>query len=86
MKAVIRNYRRGRHAQRTHHYVLVVEGVSKRADAEKLKGKIVSWKSPAGKLIKGKVAAAHGNKGAVRVILEKGLPGQALGQNAELVD
>jgi large subunit ribosomal protein L35Ae len=42
------------------------------------------WKSPKGKEINGKVASAHGNKGAVRVIFEKGLPGQSLGNNVEV--
>ena len=40
-------------------------------------GKEVVWKSPSGKEIKGKVSDAHGNKGLVRAIFEKGLPGQA---------
>lgn len=86
MHAVIRNYRGGMHSQRTTQYVLVPAGISKRADAEKLKGKAVSWKSPGGKVIKGKISFAHGNKGAVRAIMEKGLPGQALGTKAEIAD
>jgi len=55
-----------------------------RADAEKFVGKNVEWKSPAGKIIKGKIAAAHGNKGVVRAIFEKGLPGQAITTEVEI--
>ncbi len=86
MKAVIRSYRGGRHTQRDRHFILVPSGISKRSEASKLKGKIVTWKSPAGKLIKGKVADAHGAKGCVRVIMEKGLPGQAVGETMELTE
>ena len=43
-------------------------------------GKGEVWKSAEGKEINGKVASAHGNKGALRVIFEKGLPGQSVGQ------
>jgi ribosomal protein L35AE/L33A len=32
----------------------------------------------------GKVAASHGNSGAVRVIFETGMPGQALGQKVKI--
>jgi hypothetical protein len=37
-----------------------------------------SLESPAGKEIRGKISDAHGNKGLVRAIFEKGLPGQAI--------
>ena len=47
-------------------------------------GKEVVWKSPAGKEIKGKVSGVHGNKGVVRVIFEKGLPGQAIATEVEI--
>ena len=55
-----------------------------REKAAKLVGKSVVWKSPKGKEINGKVASAHGNKGAVRVIFEKGMPGQSLGTKVEI--
>ena len=53
-------------------------------DAVKMKGKIVEWKSPAGKIIAGKISDAHGNKGLVRAIFESGLPGQAIADNIEV--
>lgn len=47
-------------------------------------GKVVSWKSPAGKIIKGKITDSHGNKGLVRAIFESGLPGQAITNEVEV--
>jgi large subunit ribosomal protein L35Ae len=79
MEAVIANFRQGRHTQKGNHMILNVEGVGSKEDAEKLVGKELSYKTSSGKEIKGKVASAHGNSGAVRVIFETGMPGQALG-------
>ncbi|MDP3027735.1 MAG: 50S ribosomal protein L35ae, partial [Nanoarchaeota archaeon] len=53
-------------------------------EASKFVGKSVEWKSPGGKVIKGKIAASHGNKGMVRAIFEKGLPGQAKNNEVDL--
>jgi len=47
-------------------------------------GKEVVWKSSSGKEIKGKISDAHGNKGLVRAIFEKGLPGQAVTTEIEV--
>ena len=84
MKAVIGNYRRSRHSQKTNHAIIVVEGVKDRKEAESLVGKQVAFTTPSKKLIKGKIASAHGNKGAVRAIFERGIPGQALGTSGEI--
>jgi len=46
-----------------------------------MSGKKVTWVSPAGKEIHGKIASAHGTKGLVRAIFERGLPGQAITTN-----
>jgi large subunit ribosomal protein L35Ae len=77
-------FRRGRHTIHERHFLVELEGVSSRKDAEKFAGKEVEWKSPAGKVIKGKIAAPHGNKGVVRAIFEKGLPGQAVTTSVEV--
>lgn len=79
MKAIIVNFRKSVGRQHDAHMILSVEGVDSREKATGLIGKTVSWKSPAEKEIKGTVASAHGNKGAIRVIFEKGMPGQAVG-------
>ena len=77
-------FRRGRKTVSERHFLIEIENVSKKEDATKFVGKSVSWKSPAGKEIKGKIAATHGNKGVVRAIFEKGLPGQAITTNVEI--
>ncbi len=79
MKGIIVNYRRGRHTQNPYQMIVKVEGVGSKEEAEKLVGKQVVWETPSGKQISGRVAGAHGNKGAVRVRFEKGMPGQAIG-------
>lgn len=66
--------------------MIEVEGTNKREDAKKFVGKKVVWTSE-GKnktKINGKIAAAHGNKGVMRAIFEKGLPGQAIGTEVEI--
>ena len=77
-------FRRGRHIVKEKHFLIEVEGIKTKEEAGKLAGKSVEWKSPAGKLIKGKISSAHGNKGVVRAIFEKGLPGQAIATNVEI--
>ncbi len=63
----------------SNHMIIYLDNVDSRDTAQALVGKTVVWSSPAKKQIKGKVASAHGNKGAVRVIFETGMPGQSLG-------
>jgi large subunit ribosomal protein L35Ae len=77
-------FRRGRKTVSERHFLIEIENVSKKEDAQKFVGKGVTWKSPAGKEIKGKIAATHGNKGVVRAIFEKGLPGQAITTKVEI--
>lgn len=84
MKGTIINFRMGRHHQYDNHMIISPEGLNKREEAQKLIGKEVSFKTQTGKLISGKIASAHGNKGAIRVIFERGMPGQSLGKKVEL--
>lgn len=79
MEGIITSFRRGRTTQTTNQMIIVVKGIDKKEKAAELVGKAVSWKSPAGKELKGKVSAAHGKNGAVRALFETGMPGQALG-------
>jgi len=85
MKGIVVQFRRGRHTVKEKHYLLDV-GATNREDAKKMAGKEVIWKSPSGKEIKGKISDAHGNKGLVRAIFEKGLPGQAVTTDIEVKD
>ncbi|HPD82168.1 MAG TPA: 50S ribosomal protein L35ae [Candidatus Pacearchaeota archaeon] len=77
-------FRRGRKTITERHFLIEIEGVADKEKASKFVGKSVVWKSPAGKEINGKIAATHGNKGVVRVIFEKGLPGQAITTKVEV--
>lgn len=65
------------------HFILDA-GSKNREEAAKLAGKHVEWKSPGGRVLKGKIAAAHGNKGLVRAIFEKGLPGQSMNSEVDI--
>ena len=84
MKALISNFRSSRHSQYDNQMIVLVEGVSSKDKAQGLVGKKAVWKSPAGKAISGEVKAAHGSRGAVRVLFEKGMPGQSVGQQVEI--
>lgn len=83
MKAKIIQFRRGRHTIHERHFLIDV-GATTIKESGKFIGKVVEWKSPAGKIIKGKIASSHGTKGLVRAIFEKGLPGQAITSEVEV--
>ena len=79
-------FRRGNRTVTDRHFLIEIPNVDSREKAEKFVGKEVVWTSP-GKLkkqIKGKIAAAHGKKGVVRAIFERGLPGQAITDSVEI--
>ncbi len=83
MKARVVQFRRGLKRIHERHFILDVDAGSKE-DAQKFAGKEVIWTSPSGKEIHGKISASHGNKGLVRAIFEKGLPGQARNTEVEI--
>lgn len=74
MKGVITSYRRGRRTQTGNQMIVLPEDVSK---SKSLIGKKVVYKTKTKEIV-GKVTALHGSKGAVRVLFEKGMPGQSL--------
>ena len=86
MKARIIQFRRGRKTYKPRHFLIEIPGCDSREKAGKFSGKGVFWKSPGKepKIIHGKIAGAHGSKGVVRAIFEKGLPGQAIGTDVEV--
>ena len=85
MKGIVVQFRRGRKTIHERHFLLDL-GMKNREEAKKLAGKAVEWKSSSGKIIKGKISDAHGNKGIVRAIFERGLPGQAITTEIEIKD
>ena len=84
MKGIVVNFRSGRTTQYGNHMVIKVESIKDRAKAKVLVGKEVTYTTEAGKVLKGKVASAHGNSGALRVIFETGMPGQSIGRTVEI--
>ena len=54
MKGKVIQFRRGRHTIQERHFLIEVDGVSNKESAEKLVNKEVVWKSPAGKIIRGR--------------------------------
>jgi large subunit ribosomal protein L35Ae len=84
IKGKVLQFRRGNHTVHERQFLIEVSGVKTKEEAGKFAGKEVEWKSPAGKIIKGKVSAAHGNNGVMRAIFEKGLPGQAITTEVEI--
>jgi large subunit ribosomal protein L35Ae len=84
MEATIMNFRSGRHTQTTNQMIVKIDGCDTKEKATKFVGKKVVWTSPAGKKINGEIRAAHGNSGALRVLFEKGLPGQSIGRKVAL--
>lgn len=84
MEGQILHFRRGRRTQNTHQAIVQVSGVNTNDKAKAILNKKVSWKSPAGKEIKGIITQVHGNIGKVRVQFEKGIPGQAIGNKVKV--
>ncbi len=83
MEGQIIGYKQARHHTTGNQMIIRVKGVEKREDALKLVGKKVAWKSKKAE-IKGEVRNAHGNKGAMRVLFERGMPGQSIGQKVKV--
>ncbi|VVB79334.1 50S ribosomal protein L35Ae [uncultured archaeon] len=79
-------FRRSRRSYTPRHFLIEIEGIDSRDKAKQFVGKEVVWASPSKTEIKGKVSAAHGNKGVIRAIFEKGLPGQAIGTECKIAD
>jgi large subunit ribosomal protein L35Ae len=74
MEGRVSNYRNADSTRNPRHIIIHVDGIGNREKAKALVGKKAVWKSVKA-VISGKVASAHGNSGAVRVIFERGLPG-----------
>jgi len=86
VNATVIQFRQGRSTQKPRHFLLEMENVDSREKAQKFVGNLVEWVSPGQKkkIIKGEIKSAHGNKGILRAVFEKGLPGQAIGTDVEI--
>jgi large subunit ribosomal protein L35Ae len=84
VKGIVIQFRRGRKTYTPRHFIIEIPGSDSKEKAAKFVGKEITWTSPAKKVISGKIAAPHGNKGNVRAIFEAGLPGQSIGTEVEV--
>ncbi|MBL7147436.1 MAG: 50S ribosomal protein L35ae [Nanoarchaeota archaeon] len=84
MEGVISNFRRGRHTVCTDQMIVVIKDVDKKDKTKDLIGKKVLWTSPGKKIIHGVIKRFHGNKGALRVKFETGMPGQSIGTKVKI--
>ena len=84
MEGIITSFRRGRTTQYDNQMIILVNGIENREKAASLVKKKVVWKSPAGKEINGEVRSPHGSNGCVRVLFERGMPGQSLGKKIQI--
>ncbi len=83
MEGRITSFRRGVHHTYPNQMIVIVNGVDTMEAAEKLVGKKVVYNT--GKRdINGEVRSSHGNHGALRVLFESGMPGQALGEKVKI--
>lgn len=83
MEATVVHFRMGRH--HVHEKQMVLKVADSADAAAKFVGKTVTWTSPAGKEIKGKITGLHGRTGSVKTqFSEKGLPGQAIGKKVKI--
>ena len=85
MKGTIANFRSSRHRQTDNQMIIVIDGISTKEKAAQIVGKKVVFKTETEREIIGKVSAVHGNKGAIRAIFEKGMPGQSLSKKVEII-
>ena len=83
MNGIIVNYKGGKHTQVTNQMIIALAGVSSREEASKLVGKKVIYNTGK-KDMTGEVRSAHGNSGAIRVLFETGMPGQAIGKPVQI--
>lgn len=84
MEGLIVSFKRGRHTQTDNQMLIKIKDADSKEKATELIGKAVIWKSPASKEIKGEIRNVHGSKGVLRVLFEKGMPGQSIGSKVEI--
>jgi large subunit ribosomal protein L35Ae len=83
-KCVIINYIRRADDQKNKFMAVKIQGVDSDKEAARFIGRWVIWQTASGKKLRGKIVKVHGKNGLVKVRFQKGLPGQAIGKEAEL--
>jgi len=86
VKGKVIQFRMGKRTVTPRHFLIEIPDVDSKEKAKEFVGNNVEWKSPGKepKIISGKIASTHGNKGVIRAIFEKCLPGQAIGTEVEI--
>jgi large subunit ribosomal protein L35Ae len=84
LRGIIVNYRVGPRSQKPKECIIEFSGVRSSAEASRLIGRKIAWKTGRKKVI-GKIVFTHGNRGLVRARFRKGVPGQALGSFVEVI-
>ncbi len=84
MEGIIVNFKGSPYTQYNNQMIIKIAEILSREQARSLVGKKVTWISPANKKIVGEIRREHGSKGAVNVLFEKSMPGQAIGQKVLL--
>lgn len=79
------NYRIGIKTQKSDECLIQFPSVTNRTESGQLVGRKVVFKDAKTKHA-GKIVGFHGKNGVVIVRFKKGVPGQAIGSNVELVD
>jgi len=83
-KALFVNYGGGRRTQRNNQILVRIDQVNDENKAAKYIGRKVTWKSPSGNTLTGKIIRVHGGNGLLKAIFKKGLPGQAVGKELNI--
>ena len=84
MDGIIVNYRGSHKTQHPNQMIIKIDGVDSKEKAMEFIKKEVIWLTPTKKEMKGTILKEHGNKGAVRVRFDPGLPGQAIGSKVKI--
>ena len=84
VKALFLGYRGGRRTRRNKQILVKIDQVDDRDKAAKYIGRRVTWKSPGGNIITGKIVSVRGGNGVLKARLRKGLPGQAIGEELNI--
>ena len=83
-KAIFVNYWGGRHTKRNKQILIKIDQVDDNNKAAKYIGRKVTWKSPSGNTLTGKIISVRGGNGVLKARLRKGLPGQAIGKELNI--
>ncbi len=83
VKAIFLGYSGGRHTRRNKQILVKIENFDNKGAAQYI-GKKVTWKSPSGNILTGKIVNIRGGNGVLKVMFRKGLPGQVVGKELNI--